>query len=86
MDVNTLIRAIVARKLLFETDSVIPEARLVEDLGADSLNILEIVLDINELLDIEISTDGLAGARRVGDLYDLAKQALHNLESPTTEL
>ena len=75
LEVEAVIRAIVAERLLLGTEAIIPEARLVEDLGADSLNILEIVLDINEALDIELSTDGLASVRRVGDIYRLAHHA-----------
>ncbi|AZC51685.1 hypothetical protein C4K35_4106 [Pseudomonas chlororaphis subsp. piscium] len=66
---------IIAEKLLVGLSAVMPRARLVEDLGADSLNVLEIVLDINEAFEIELSTNGLARVRKVEDLHHLVGEA-----------
>ncbi|WP_259740114.1 acyl carrier protein [Pseudomonas brassicacearum] len=74
-ETQTVIIMIIAEKLLVELEAVTPNARLVEDLGADSLNVLEIVLDINEAFEIELSTDGLARVRKVEDLHQLVHQA-----------
>lgn len=75
-DVSVLIGELIARKLLIDTRAVLPRSRLVEDLGADSLNILEIVLDINDLLEIEIPVYGLARVRRVEDFATLVNEVL----------
>lgn len=75
LETQTAIIMIIAEKLLVEHEAVTPNARLVEDLGADSLNVLEIVLDINEAFEIELSTDGLARVRKVEDLHQLVHQA-----------
>ena len=71
-----LIRYVIAQKLLIETECITPHARFVEDLGADSLNLVEIVLDINEALDIEIPVQGLAKIRSVEDLSILVAEAI----------
>ncbi|WP_338807719.1 phosphopantetheine-binding protein [Pseudomonas chlororaphis] len=61
---------------MIKPDAVLPGARFVEDLGADSLNMLEIVLDINEILEIEMPTEGLACIRSVEDLHRLVGRSL----------
>lgn len=73
-DVEKVIVAIIAQKLLVPTEVVTSQSRLVEDLGADSLNILEIVLDINEALGIDLPTDGLAAVRKAGDFFRLVQE------------
>jgi len=75
-EICTLIVFIIAQKLMVKLDAVVPSARLVEDLGADSLNMLEIVLDINEILEIEVPTEGVACVRSVEDLYRLVGRSL----------
>ncbi|AZC90103.1 hypothetical protein C4K29_3804 [Pseudomonas chlororaphis subsp. piscium] len=73
-EVKASIAEIIAKKLLVSLEAVTVNARLVEDLGADSLNILEIVLDINEAFEIELPIDGVAGIRNVADLHYLVAQ------------
>jgi acyl carrier protein len=75
LEIETIIIAIISQSLLIEVDAIAPGLRLVEDLGADSLNILEIVLDINETFSIELSPLGLSRVRRVEDLCRLVDQA-----------
>lgn len=75
-EVYALIRFVIAQKLLVEIECVMPYARLVEDLGADSLNLVEIVLDINAALDIDLPVQGLAKIRRVEDLSILVTEAI----------
>jgi len=50
------------------------DARLVEDLGADSLEILEITLGLNELFGIELPAEGVANVRTVGGFCRLVQQ------------
>ncbi|MFJ3482228.1 phosphopantetheine-binding protein [Pseudomonas sp. NPDC090202] len=68
---------VIADYFLRESADLHPEMRLVEDLGADSLEILEITLVLNEALNIDIFEGDLAGIRTVGQLHSLAlSQAL----------
>ena len=48
------IREIVAEKLHVETEQVTPEANFVEDLGADSLDTVELVMALEEEFETEI--------------------------------
>lgn len=76
LDIDAIITSILADKLVVEVEAVTLNARLVEDLGADSLNFLEVALEINHVLDIELPPQGLACIRNVEDLYRLVHQAI----------
>ena len=76
LEIEALIIAILADTLVVDVEAVIPNARLVEDLGADSLNFIDIALDINDVLNIELPSEGLACIHNVEDLYRLVHQTL----------
>lgn len=75
-ETEAIIALIVADTLVVDVEVVTSNTRLVEDLGADSLNFLEIALDINHVLDIELPPEGLACLRTVEDLHRLVHQAI----------
>lgn len=51
------LQGIIAEVLNVETDDITMETTFVEDLGADSLDIFQIVMGIEEEFDIEIPSD-----------------------------
>ncbi len=57
MSIEDKIRKTVAEKLKVDIEDVIPEASFVDDLGADSLDIVELIMSMEELFDIEIEDD-----------------------------
>ena len=50
-----------------------PEHNLVEDLGADSLNVVEIVLGLETEFDIEILDEEADNVKTVQDVYNLVR-------------
>ena len=48
------IRGVVARKLGVEVSEVLPDASLQEDLGADSLELVELLMALEDEFDIEV--------------------------------
>lgn len=76
LEIDAIIIAILAEKLVVDVEAVTSSARLVEDLGADSLNFLDVALEINHTLDIELPPEGLACIRKVEDLNRLVHQAI----------
>ncbi|HCU06931.1 MAG TPA: acyl carrier protein [Holosporales bacterium] len=54
-DINNKVIEIVAEALSVEVDQITPSSNLVDDLGADSLARVELVMQIEEEFDIEIS-------------------------------
>ena len=53
-EVQAKLKEIVIERLNAEEDQIKPEASFVEDLGADSLDIVELIMGIEEEFDIEI--------------------------------
>jgi len=52
-------------------DSLKPEAELVADLGIDSPKALQLLVELEEALDIEISDEEAAKLESVGDILEL---------------
>ena len=65
------VRAIAVELLSVEGDIVTETATFADDLGADSLDVVEIVMAIEEKLDISIPEDDLEGIKTVGEALDV---------------
>lgn len=63
------LQAIIVDKLSVDADEVTLDSSF-EDLGADSLDIVEIVMALEEEFDIEISDDEAEQAKSVGDVVN----------------
>ena len=57
MSVEDKVRKIIAEKLGVEVEEIVPEASFVDDLGADSLDLVELIMSMEEEFDIEISDE-----------------------------
>jgi len=57
MSVEDKIIKIISEKLDVDISEVLPKASLVDDLGADSLDLVELVMTMEEEFDIEISDE-----------------------------
>jgi len=71
------VRSIVAEQLSVESSEVKPESHFQNDLGADSLDTVELVMALEEAFDIEIPDEAAEGITTVGDAvkYISDKQA-----------
>jgi acyl carrier protein len=67
-DVETKVREIVCEQLGVAEDEVSANASVTEDLGADSLDIVELVIALEEEYDLEISEEDAEKIRTVGDV------------------
>ncbi|MCD8121496.1 MAG: acyl carrier protein [Clostridiales bacterium] len=68
---------IIAEVLNLAPDEIEQETTFVEDLGADSLDIFQIIMGIEEEFDIEIPTEAAEQIVSVGDAVELIKNALN---------
>lgn len=68
MSVNPKVREIIVEQLGCEPERVKPEASFIEDLGADSLDIVELVMAMEEEFDIEIPDEDAEKLKTVGDV------------------
>ena len=56
-ELEKLIKEIIAKQLGVDVEKVIPQAAFSDDLGADSLDMIELVMRFEDELDIEISDE-----------------------------
>jgi len=57
MSVEDRVKKIIAEKLGVDISEVVPEASFVNDLGADSLDLVELIMTMEEEFEIEISDE-----------------------------
>jgi len=72
------IQEIIADVLNIGVDEINPDSKFVDDLGADSLDIFQIIMGIEETFDIEIDNGNADKILTVGDAVDQIKQATNN--------
>ena len=74
-EVLARLKDIIVDRLSVEEDQIVSEASFVEDLGADSLDIVELIMGIEEEFDIEIPDEDAEKLTSVGEAmnYTLAK-------------
>lgn len=73
-DIDAQIKAIVAEILEVDPATINPDARLVEDLGMDSMMALEILVAIEKKFKITIPEEKLAELKTLGSTIAVAKE------------
>lgn len=66
-DVNEKVKSIIAEQLGVKPEEVTPQASFIEDLGADSLDTVELVMALEEEFEIEIPDEDAEKMATVGD-------------------
>lgn len=66
---------IVAEQLGVEKEKIAPETSFVNDLGADSLDTVELVMELEEEFEIDIPDDAAEKIQTVGQAIDFIEQA-----------
>jgi len=74
MAVEERIKKIIAEQLGVEEDDVVPEAKFVEDLGADSLDTVELVMALEEEFEIEIPDEDAEKIQTVASAVEFIKE------------
>ena len=70
MSVADKVKKIIAEKLSVDLEEVVPEASFVDDLGADSLDLVELIMSLEEELNIEISDETAEQLKTVKDAIE----------------
>jgi acyl carrier protein len=76
MSVEDKVKKIIAEKLSVDVEEVVPAASFVDDLGADSLDLVELIMSMEEEFDIEISDEDAEKLVTFQDVIDYIKAHL----------
>ncbi len=66
-------KKMLAEQLNIDEDSITPEVSFKDDLGADSLDLVELVMALEDEYNIEMPSEDLAKMSTVGDVLDFLK-------------
>jgi len=72
----TKFKACAVDVLQVPADKVVPDARFGDDLDADSLDLVELVMALEEAFDVTVDESELEGIETVGQAYDLISAKL----------
>ncbi len=61
---------LIAGQLPVKPEDIKMESRLFEDLGADSANVMMLIMDLEAEFDLTVDDDVLTGIRTVGDIVE----------------
>ncbi len=75
-EIEQRVRAVLAEQLAVDEAQVTMDATFADDLDADSLDLVEAVMALEEALGIEIPEEEMEGVKTVGQAVDLAAQKL----------
>ncbi|MBN2582146.1 MAG: acyl carrier protein [Planctomycetes bacterium] len=67
------VTSIVAEQMGVDKSQIIPETSFVNDLGADSLDVVELVMELEDEFDISISDEDAEKIQTVGQAVDYIK-------------
>lgn len=71
------LKEIIANVLNVDPDEIKPESTIMDDLGADSLDVYQIAMEIEEEFEIEIPTEEIEGIKTVGEAVELINNAVN---------
>ncbi|WP_029551987.1 acyl carrier protein [Thermocrinis jamiesonii] len=74
MDLESRIKEIIADQLGVEVEKLRDDANFVQDLGADSLDVVELIMAFEEEFGIEIPDEDAEKIRTVGDVINYLKE------------
>lgn len=72
-DMLEKVKEIIAKQLSLDVDEITESTSFKDDLGADSLDLFELVMAFEEEYDIEIPSEDLEGIATVGDIIKLMR-------------
>lgn len=71
------LKKVIAEVLNVDTEEITPETTFVDDLGADSLDVFQIIMGIEEEFDIEIPAEKAETITTVEEAVEMIKGALN---------
>ncbi len=75
------VREIIAEQLLVDVDEVTDEASFVEDLGADSLDTVELIMEFEDEFGVEIPDEDAEKVQTVGESINYIEKLVQEKEA-----
>ena len=75
-EATTKVKAIIVDKLGVDESEVTSDASFTNDLGADSLDTVELIMELEKEFDIQIPDDEAEGIVTVGDAISFVEKAI----------
>lgn len=67
------VKSILAEQFDVEEDDITPETRLVEELGADSLDVVDLLMSVEDEFEIEVPDEEIENIKSVDDIVSYIK-------------
>ena len=74
-DISSRVKAIIVDKLGVDENEVVPEASFTNDLGADSLDTVELIMEFEKEFDIQIPDDQAENIISVGQAIEFIEKS-----------
>ena len=74
MSLENRVTEIIIEQLGVSKEEIVPEASFIDDLGADSLDIVELVMAMEEEFDLEIPDEDAEKIQSIGDAISYVKE------------
>ena len=75
-DIFQEVKSVIAEELEVEESQITKEAMIVEDLGADSLDVVELIMRLEEKFEVEIPDEDAEKIQSVGDAVNFIESRL----------
>ncbi|MDD4056281.1 MAG: acyl carrier protein [Bacilli bacterium] len=69
------VKALIAKELSIDENKINMESKLSEDLGADSLDAVELIMAIEDEFDVQVSDEAAQNIRKVSDIVEYLEKA-----------
>ena len=78
MSLEARVTDLIVEQLGVSKEEAVAKASFIDDLGADSLDIVELVMTLEETFDIEIPDDDAEKMQTIGDAIDYLKERVES--------
>ena len=69
-EIETRVKKVLAEQLAVDEQQVVPDARFAEDLNADSLDLVELIMELEDQFGVKISDEDAQKIETVGQAVD----------------